>query len=212
MGWFRRKKSTYFEHYNRLATELAERIGCDPFWLQIPTQVAPLGDIDDEQDRKALAARVGEFWHGLKSVYQKHGITQNPQVFIKNNSGTYGLSVTHVSHPDELLQWSWRQRKKLKAAKGGRAVTEVILQEGIPTQWRWEEHSAEPVLYFVGSELVGHFLRSHNEKSEWESLNAPGSRFIPRPLESLSSHPETLWIGRLAVLALAYEIQADTAS
>ena len=209
MGWHQRKKSSYFEHYNRLAQELAEQMGCDPFYLQIPTQVATLGDIDAEQDRKALADQVSEFWHKLKAVYQKYGFNYDPQVFIKNNSGTYGLAVTHVRHPDEILQWNWRQRKKLKAAKGGRTVTEVILQEGIPSLWRWEEQYAEPVLYFVGNQLVGHFLRAHGEKNEWDSLNAPGSRFIPRPVDSLAAQPKTVWIGQLAVLALAYEIQVE---
>jgi glutamate--cysteine ligase len=63
----------------------------------------------------------------------------------------------------------------MKAAKGGRDIEQVIIQEGVPSVVRSETSTAEPVIYMIGCELAGGFLRTHAEKSSTESLNSPGA-------------------------------------
>jgi glutamate--cysteine ligase len=137
-----------------------------------------------------------------------------PFLFVKNNSGTYGLAVIRVGSGEEIRAWNYKSRKKMKAAKGGAEVEEVIIQEGIPTHVRAEGVSAEPVIYMIGSELAGGFLRTHAEKSDTDSLNSPGAVFKKLCVSDLNVSLEGSplenvygWSARLGMMAIALEAE-----
>src|SRR5437868_759300 len=154
LGWYQRKKSRYFKFYNQLVNEFAEVAKFDPFLLRVETEEYAHFDINSEESRSDLANRVDQMLARLKAEYQMRGITQEPFVFVKNNAGTYGLAVIRVGSGEEVRQWTYKSRKKMKAAKGGRDVEEVIIQEGIPSIVSTEGASAEPVIYMIGCELA----------------------------------------------------------
>ncbi len=214
LGWYQRKKSSYFFHYNRLAGEFAKNIGVDPFQLQVETELFANFDISDPESRNALADQVDKVLARLKGKYVERGIQQEPFVFVKNNSGTYGLAVIRVSSGSEVRTWSYKSRKKMKAAKGGRDVEEVIIQEGIPTIHTQDGMTSEPVIYLIGKSLAGGFLRSHSEKGSEENLNSPGSVFKRLCLSDLqkgSDHclQENTYgcVAQLGLLAITQEAQ-----
>jgi glutamate--cysteine ligase len=214
LGWYQRKKSRYFKHYNSLVDEMAEVSGFDPFLLSVKTEVNNSFDVGNEDSRKVLAEQVDQMLAGLKETYKSKGINQEPFVFVKNNSGTYGLAVIRVSSGKEVLDWNYKAKKKMKAAKGGRDVEEVIIQEGIPSIVQSDGASAEPVIYMIGCQLAGGFLRTHSEKSGTESLNSPGAvykRLCVSDLNvSLAGSPlENVygWSAKLGLLAIALEAQ-----
>lgn len=214
LGWFQRKKSNYFIHYNRLAAEFAQIIDIDPFYLQVKTEAFLHFDIADENSRAALAVRVDAMIVELAIEYKKRGIDQKPFVFVKNNSGTYGLAVIKVESGEDVKTWTYKSRKKMKAAKGGKDVEEVIIQEGVPSVVTDEGASAEPCIYMIGCELAGGFLRTHSEKSSTESLNSPGAVYKRLCVSDLAVNmggcPEENvygWSGKLGLLAIAYEAQ-----
>lgn len=215
LGWYQRKKSTYFEHYNRLVDEFAAITEIDPFLLRVETELFENFDIADEASREALALRVEAMLAHLRDEYAKRGIQQEPFVFVKNNAGTYGLAVIRVGSGDEVRQWSYKSRKKMKAAKGGRDVEEVIIQEGIPSIVQSEEASAEPVIYMIGSELAGGFLRTHAEKGSTDSLNSPGAVYKRLCVSDLAINTPGCpqenvygWTAKLGLLAIAEEAKA----
>jgi glutamate--cysteine ligase len=218
LGWYQRKKYTFFQQYNELAGGFAKVIGVDARLLQVATDVFSGFDANDEDSRKALASKVDSFLASLRQQYKAQGITSEPFCFLKNNSGTYGLAVMQAHSGAEILDWNNKIRKKMKAAKGGRDVTELIIQEGIPTKYREPDGgSAEPCIYTVGDELVGGFLRSHSERGPDESLNSPGAvykrlcvsdlqvKIADCPMENVYG-----WISRLGVLAIALEARAGS--
>lgn len=212
LGWYQRKKSQYFQNYNQLVGEFADLVGIDPFLLNVKTDYFDHFEITEESSRKDLADRVDQMISDLKVEYQKRGISEEPFVFVKNNSGTYGLAVIRVGSGDEIKEWNYKSRKKMKAAKGGRDVEEVIIQEGIPSRVQAEGASAEPVIYMLGCELAGGFLRTHSEKSSTDSLNSPGAvykRLCVSDLNvSLQGSPlENVygWTARLGLLAIGME-------
>jgi glutamate--cysteine ligase len=150
----------------------------------------------------------------LRVKNREHGVHEDPFLFVKNNAGTYGLGVMRVSSGEEILQLNYKTRKKMKAAKGGREVEEVILQEGIPSIVRADDVTAEPTIYMVGCQLIGGFLRSHSEKGPTESLNSPGAvykRLCVSDLKvSIEGHPlENVYgsVARLGVLAIGAEAE-----
>lgn len=212
LGWYQRKKSTYFKHFNQLVTEFAHLIEVDPWVLTVETELFEHFDIGDEKSRDQLADRVDAMIVRLKAEYAKHGIKDEPFVFVKNNSGTYGLGVMRVSSGADVKALNYKTRKKMKAAKGGRDVEEVILQEGVRSIVRADGITAEPTIYLLGCQLAGGFLRSHAEKDETESLNSPGAvykRLCVSDLNvSVEGHPmENVygWIAKIGVLAIGRE-------
>jgi glutamate--cysteine ligase len=214
LGWYQRKKSRYFKFYNQLVNEFAEVAKFDPFLLRVETEVYAHFDINSEESRNDLANHVDQMLARLKDEYQKRGISQAPFVFVKNNAGTYGLAVIRVGSGDEVRNWTYKSRKKMKAAKGGRDVEEVIIQEGIPSIVQAESASAEPVIYMIGCELAGGFLRTHSEKSSTESLNSPGAVYKRLCVSDLSVRAEGCpqenvygWSAKLGLLAIALEGQ-----
>ena len=213
LGWYRRKKSTYFKHYNQLVTEFANMIEVDPWLFTVETELYENFDMGDESARATVAAKVDEMLARMKANYLKRGITDEPVLFMKNNSGTYGLAVMRVQSGAEVMALNNKSRKKMKAAKGGRDVEEVILQEGVPSIVKADGNiTAEPAIYLVGCQLAGGFLRTHQEKSATESLNSPGAvykRLCVSDLKvSVEGHPmENVygWIARIGLLAIGLE-------
>jgi glutamate--cysteine ligase len=111
----------------------------------------------------------------------------------------------------------------MSVIKDGQEVTEVIIQEGVPTYERVNDAVAEPVVYMIDRYVVGGFYRVHADRGVDENLNAPGSSFVPlafaeshhlpRPGEKPgASAPNRFYmygvIGRLAMLAASYELEA----
>lgn len=214
LGWYQRKKSRYFKNYNQLVNEFSELAQIDPFLMRVETEEFTTFDINSEVSRKELADRVDIFLNSLKEKYKQQNITQDPFCFVKNNAGTYGLGVVKVSSAQEILEWTYNARKKMKAAKGGRDIEEVIIQEGIPSIVKSESASAEPVIYMVGCELAGGFLRTHAEKSSTESLNSPGAVYKKLCVTDLADDrmkcpDENVygWSAKLGLLAIGLEAQ-----
>lgn len=215
LGWYRRRKDRFFRVYNELAGEFCELLQIDPWTFQVETEVFADFKVDDESSRHDLSVRAQVLYDRIKAKYASHGIERDPFLFVKNNAGTYGLGVIQVKHPDEIRGWTYKARKKMKAAKGGREVTEVIIQEGIPTMTLAEGgKTAEPVIYMIGCQLAGGFLRAHGEKGADESLNSPGAVFQRLCLADLNVKLEGCpmensygWIARLSFLSVAKEAQ-----
>ncbi len=214
LGWYKRKKSRYFEIYNRLAGEFATIIGIDPWLIQANTKLLQnfdqMGDSSEE-----LSDLVEEVLSETLEKYRSYAITQKPFVFIKNNSGTYGLGITRVYSGQEVKDWNYKIRKKMKASKGGAPIREVIVQEGVPSVVAYEGAVAEPTIYMVGCRPVGGFLRSHSQKDPTESLNSPGALFRRLCLSDLAINVEGLpmenvygWIAKIATLALGIEAKS----
>lgn len=212
LGWYQRKKSDYFNYYNELAGEFCKIAEIDPFVFQVKTEYFPHFDINSETSRRELSSKVDEMLKSLDVAYKKRGITQKPFVFVKNNAGTYGLAVIRVQSAAEILEWNNKSRKKMKAAKGGREVEEVIIQEGIPSIVETDGIVAEPVIYMIGGELAGGFLRTHSEKDSTESLNSPGAIYKKLCVSDLEIRPEGCplenvygWTSKIGSLAISME-------
>lgn len=212
LGWYQRQKSRYFKFYNQLVEEFSALTGADPFLMNVQTEFFQEFDLSSDESRNLLAEKADQMIARLREDYKKRNIQSEPFLFVKNNSGTYGLAVVRVGSGQEVKEWSYKSRKKMKAAKGGREVEEVIIQEGIPSRVQADGATAEPVIYMIGSELAGGFLRTHSEKGATESLNSPGAVYKKlcvsdlqvsiegNPLENVYG-----WSARLGMLAIAME-------
>jgi glutamate--cysteine ligase len=102
-------------------------------------------------------------------------------------------------------------------------VRDIIVQEGVLTHERVNDAVAEPVVYLMDRYVVGGFYRVHAQRNTDENLNAPGARYVPLAFaESVhlpqagvrpgASAPNRFYmygvVGRLAMLAASYELEA----
>jgi glutamate--cysteine ligase len=53
----------------------------------------------------------------------------------------------------------------------------VIVQEGIPTRFQLDGVYSEPVIYLMGQELLGGFLRKNPTRGRVDNLNSKGMVF-----------------------------------
>jgi glutamate--cysteine ligase len=212
LGWYQRKKHQYFSNYNQLVNQFAEMIDEDPWLFGVQTKHFKAFDVADESSRDELGKVVEEIISSTKQKYEDHQIDETPYAFVKNNSGTYGLGVLTAESGDDVRSWNYKSKKKMKAAKGGGGISEVIVQEGVPSVLSEDGATAEPVLYMLGCELAGGFLRTHNKKDNHQSLNSPGAVYKKLCLSDLKISAEGAmlenvygWIAKLGFLAISKE-------
>ena len=216
MGWHRRLKSEHLRHYTDLATEFANIIGADPWTLT--TRFAHVDNLnfDTGLGMDKLADATDELIRSLTADYKERKIEQIPSVFIKHNSGTYGRSIMVVRSAKELLEMNRREKNKMNVGKGGVQVSSVVVMEGIPTDLKSDNETAEPVIYLAGTEPIGGFLRLNPNRDAEGNLNSPGAHFKTLCFANLFRSPnrdtvilEKLYgaLGRLSTLANGREMQ-----
>ncbi len=221
LGWSNRLKSNHFEHYRTVAKEFAELIDIDP-WLIDPL-FRQCGEINfmNREGEDCLAKNVDALLSAIQRKYDEYGVDKRPFVVVKADAGTYGMGIMSVYSSDEVRELSRKQRTKMSAAKGGQAVSKVIMQEGVYTLESWgEDGVAEPVVYMINHYVVGGFYRVHSERGRHENLNAPGMYFEPLAFaescntpdrnKAPDAHPNRFYaygvIARLALVAAAREV------
>lgn len=211
MGWHTRRKDVNFEFYNSLAAEVAEIIGIDPWVITIETCLVENVEFDNPEDRKRASECAKKVMSKITEKYQELNIPDEPTIFIKSNSGTYGMAVINLKDIESLILMNSANRKRLRVTKGGIPVRDVVIQEGVPTLIKTVSgHAAEPVVYMVEDNVAGIFYRVNTEKSETDNLNSRGMKFEPfeNTVSEINSIPKIFeLVSKIAVIAAGYEIE-----
>lgn len=177
LGWFRRKKHKHFTIKNRLIKELSDLINIDR--CLIGAYFEFVGDVNFKTKKgfDEVATKIDSVIYQVQKKYDEYNIKEDPFVFVKGDSSTYGMNAIPIHTGAEFLKLNSRARTKLYKSKGGRIVNEVIIQEGVTTTDRIEGKVAEPVVYCVGRLPVGGFLRINSMRSDEENLNSRDMSF-----------------------------------
>ncbi len=222
-GWAVRRKTNHFQSYEEVAKKFAKLLGMDP-WLINP-MYTHCGKVNfaDGAGMDCVQGNAETLLAKIRRKYKEYGINEKPFVVVKADNGTYGMGIMTVRDAKDLDEINRRTRNKMSVIKDGQEVTEVIIQEGVPTYERMNDAVAEPVVYMIDRYVVGGFYRVHAERGVDENLNAPGSSFVPlafaesnhlpKPGEKPgASAPNRFYmygvIARLAMLAASYELEA----
>ena len=134
-------------------------------------------DINFEADRKMLAEAVKELFKKIEAKYKEHHIDEKPYVVIKPDSGTYGMGVTAIENPDDILTLNRRERNNLSKGKSAQVIDRILIQEGVPTIYHIEHEVCEVCIYQIENNLIGGFYRTNSQKSNRENLNSQGMGF-----------------------------------
>lgn len=177
-GWHRRRKSIYFEAYDALAREFAHDFAFDPWLLSTEFHKCGRVNFGEKQGLDCVALGVEKVLHKIRTHYARYGITQEPYVYVKSDSGTYGMGIMTVKSGDEVIDINKKIRNKMNVIKEGVQSTEVIIQEGVPTADIIEGAPAEPMVYAADGFAVGGAYRVNSERDALGNLNASGMRFV----------------------------------
>ncbi len=220
-GWAVRRKSNHFAAYKEVAKKFSKTLDIDP-WL-IDSFFATCGTVDFEAraGEDCVAANVESVLRQMRSKYREYGIKEKPFVIVKADAGTRGMGVLSVRDPAEARDLG-RARSDAMAAHGARRpLTEVMVQEGVPTFETVNEAVAEPVVYMIDRYVIGGFYRVHAGRGRDENLNAPGMQFVPLPFAASCNLPDPKAspevaanrfyaygvVARLALLAASIELE-----
>ncbi len=178
LGWYNRKKSVHFEVLQPLLDDFAEILGIDPWLLGTHWFVSLDKCLDRDTCRKELAAEVDHCLEIIAGKYRHYDIDASPSMFIKNDSGTYGLGILRIESGTDLLALSNRKMNRLTYGKGGSDVEDFLLQESVPTALRNGDQVLEPCGYAAAGETIAWFLRANSKKGVVDNLNTPSTSFL----------------------------------
>jgi glutamate--cysteine ligase len=221
-GWAVRRKSAHFGAYSEVAKKFAKHFEIDPWLINPYFAGADKIDFQDPQDQQALAQKVDAVLKQIKTKYKEYGIRETPFVVVKADAGTDGLGVMSLKEGAQLLELDHDKRVQLMARnKVGVAITQVMIQEGVPTIETVDSHVAEPVVYLVDKFVVGGFYRFNAQRGRDQNLNMPGMDFRQLPFakpcnmpdcgEDTTAAPNRFYaygvVARLAALAASLELE-----
>ncbi|NSW97881.1 MAG: glutamate--cysteine ligase [Deltaproteobacteria bacterium TMED126] len=192
VGWHSRRKNIHFDFYNSLVDEFCKIFNMDSKIFQLKTELIKNINVEEEDDRSKVANLINE----LKS---KIGSEQN--IFIKSNSGTYGMSVMQVNEGSQFVNLNRSGKKKMKVSKGGKLLSDLIVQEGVDSIFG----KKEPVYYLIDCKISGAFYRVNDNKSSRDNLNTRGMYF--EPISESGLNPTISIISQIGSLATGLEIQ-----
>ncbi len=219
-GWPLRRKSTHFHSYEEVAKKFAKLLGMDP-WMITPMH-GRCGEVnlDDAAGLDCVQSTADALLAKVRRKYKEYGIREKPFVVVKADNATSGAGFMTVRDAAQVRELP----AIVRAAQGSTAdISEVIIQEGVPTFERVNDAVAEPVVYMIDRYVVGGFYRVHAERGVDENLAAPGSLFVPLAFTDATQLPQPgvkpgvsapnrfyLYgvIARLAMLAASYELEA----
>ena len=178
MGWYQRRKTNHFDTYRDVARSFAKKFNIDE-WL-ITAEFHKCGTINFKERKglECVARGVEKTLYKVRKKYEEYGITEEPYVFIKSDSGTYGMGIMTVSSAEEVMEINKKERNKMSSIKEGSINSQVIIQEGVPTIDKINGKVAEPMIYMINGDPIGCTYRINESRDEKSNLNSKGMSFI----------------------------------
>ena len=222
-GWTMRRRSSHFQSYEEVAKKFAKLLGMDPWLINLMYGRCGEVNFDEKAGLDCVQTNVDALLTKIRRKHKEYGINEKPFVVVKADNGSQGRGIMTLRDTKDLANIAPSCLQALRGADGAAPVTEVIIQEGVPTYERVNAALAEPVVYMIDRYVVGGFYRVHAEAGNDEGLTGPGARHVPlafaeghhlpRPgAKPGASAPNRFYmygvIGRLAMLAASYELEA----
>ncbi|QTN26950.1 glutamate--cysteine ligase [Rhodoferax sp. AJA081-3] len=216
-GWANRRKSAHSKAFEEVSKRFGKLIGVDHWLINPMFDKCQDVDFSTAEGVQGLIAKTEALLGRIRKKHKEYGIKEKPFVVLKPDNGDPRMAILTVRDAKEI------ENLRTQVLGNGEAVFEVLLQEGVLTCERVNDAVAEPVVYMMDRYVVGGFYRVHPQRKVDENLNAPGSSFVPlafaesthlpQPgMKPGASAPNRFYmygvIGRLAMLAASYEMEA----
>ncbi|MBI4041806.1 MAG: glutamate--cysteine ligase [Deltaproteobacteria bacterium] len=211
------KVSDSLHLYNTLATDLADKLGMDPWLISTPFAVETHVNFEEKSGIEKVAKTSQELLVALSEKYQKYHLNRLPMLQIRNNLGTFGMGRLLIKSSKDLNRLYLEKKKKKTQTKSATVISDVIIQEEIPTRPLFDHAVGEIVVYLIGNEILGGYLRNYAQISEknvkkarsdlFAAIQFSGNGKTIRFKKKAESHGLLYQnVSRLGSLALGYEI------
>ncbi|HEY5635125.1 MAG TPA: glutamate--cysteine ligase [Burkholderiaceae bacterium] len=220
-GWAVRRKTNHFAAYRDVARRFAKAFDIDPWLIEPLFAACGAVDFDAKAGEECIANNVEAILRKTRAKYREYKVRDAPFAIVKADAGTHGVAIMTVKDAKQVRGLDVAQRSRMTGANAGRALAEMVVQEGVPTFETINEAWAEPVVCMIDRYVVGGFYRVHAGRDKDENLNAPGMHFVPLPFAASclvpdsSASPEDASnrfyaygvVARLALLAASIELE-----
>ncbi|MEO7107090.1 MAG: glutamate--cysteine ligase [Rhodoferax sp.] len=223
-GWSSRRKSAHAKAFEEVSKRFGKLIGVDHWLINPMFDKCPDVDFSSDDGMQALIAKTEGLLTKIRKKHKEYGIKEKPFVVVKPDNGDPRMPILTVRDAKELEALRVQMNSQMATTSSAEApIFDVLLQEGVLTCERVNDAVAEPVVYMMDRYVVGGFYRVNPQRKVDESLNAPGSSFVPLAFAESThlpqpgvkpgaSAPNRFYmygvIGRLAMLAASYELEA----
>lgn len=206
LGWTVRQKNEHFKYYKTLCDQFCEHFSIDSKLISADFRSIHQVDFNSKEGLDRISQAVQEIQTDL----------HNPQapIFIKADQGTYGMGISVVRSPQEVLEMNRKTRNKMDVGKNNLKFSSVLVQEGVETMVTVDGHPAEVTIYLIGGKSTGGFMRVNPLKDVAGNLNAKGmvyQKYCISEIYQGQDHQckEAIYclIARLSTLATALEIK-----
>ena len=209
MGWHTRRKTEHFDAYSKVASDFGAAFGIDPWLISSYHENCGKVNFKEKQGLECVALNIEKTLRRIRAKYAEYNITSEPYVYVKANSGTFGMGITTVKSGDEIFEMNKKLRNKMDVIKEGVQNTEVIIQEGIPTIDKVDGKTAEPFVYLIGGLPVGAILRVNQTRDEFGNLNSSGMEFEKAECTEITGPCDFSPLGIIARLAALATLDED---
>ncbi len=201
LGWHTRRKTEHFDAYNNVVSDFGSTFSIDPWLISSYHENCGKVNFKDRQGLECVALNIEKTLRRIRTKYAEYNIASDPYVYVKANSGTFGMGIMTVKSGEEILEMNKKIRNKMDVIKEGVQNTEVIIQEGIPTIDKVSGKTAEPFVYLVGGLPVGAILRVNQTRDEFGNLNSSGMEFEKTECSEITGPCDFSPLGIIARLA-----------
>jgi glutamate--cysteine ligase len=177
-GWYSRSKRKHFLYANKLIKDFSNMLGIDPWLFSCLFSTVEDVDINEAESRGKLYEASKKLFKQIKEKYEKFDIKEKPFIFLKADTGTYGMGVLAIEEPEEILNLNRNARKKLYKGKSAVPISSFLLQEGVPGKTNKKNLCSEICVYSIDNDFIGGFYRMNERKSFRQNLNSSGMYFM----------------------------------
>lgn len=177
-GWYTRLKSQFFTQYDLICKKFATDFNLDSWIFTTKFQELNMIDFNNPDSLNAVQLVIDKMFMEIKDEYRVHKIDKKPFLMIKADNGTYGMGIMSIEDNFNFTKLNRKDKNKMATIKDGWKVNKLIVQEGVESILKTPEgHTAEPVIYSIGNNIIGGFYRVNNIKGIHDNLNSNGMYF-----------------------------------
>ena len=205
IGWFNRNKARHFFYYREVANIFCQQFSIVPDLIQARFKEEAKVDFSSKEGLESIGKKID-------ALIEEIGA--GASIFVKGGQGTYGMGISVVKSGEEVVNMNRKMRNKMDKGKNKIKFTSVIMQECVETILRYDGMPSEVVIYLVGGQSLGGFMRANSRKDAFSNLNSQGTVFkkyciseIRQNCDHQSKEAVYSVIARLATLAGAHEIK-----
>ena len=120
MGWYRRRKSEHFTMYQRLTESFGNHFAIDPWLINTVFHRCGLINFREQSGIECVALNVEKVLHRLRSKYQEYRIRDEPYVYVKADSGTYGMGIMQARSGEDITGMNKKNPSQNECHQRGR--------------------------------------------------------------------------------------------